>query len=138
MHKSRIKQALAKFSEISFRDIPDKRGDSASFLSFFLRDEERARDVTRKMAKAGVDGCFYWYDNGWHYLRNWEHLKQLTSAARLPLALIDNHPDYGKVTLPQSDHIMSRTISMQIKLGWTAEQLQQRIAAINRAMRDKE
>lgn len=136
-HKSRIKQALAKHSEVSFRDIPDKKGDSASFLSFFLPDEARTREIAQLLGKAGVDGCFYWYDNAWHYLRNWEHLKQLNAAARLPLALID-HPDYEQVTLPQSDRIMSRTISMQIKIGWTAKELQQRIFAIDQVMRGKE
>jgi 8-amino-3,8-dideoxy-alpha-D-manno-octulosonate transaminase len=52
-YKTRIKQALAKFSEVSFRDIPDKKGDSATFLSFFLTDETRARKLAEKFAKAG-------------------------------------------------------------------------------------
>lgn len=136
-YKTRIKQVLAKFSEVSFRSIPDKKGDSATFLSFFLTDEMRTRQVVEKLGKAGVDSCFYWYDNNWHYLRKWEQFKQLKSAARLPLSLLKNPPDYENINLPQSDGIMSRMISMQIKIGWTEEELRQRIIKINEVMRDK-
>jgi len=137
IYKNRIKQALAKFSEVSFREIPDKKGDSATFCSFFLEDEIRARQVIEKLTTAGVDSCFYWYGNNWHYLRNWEQFKQLKSAAKLPITLLKNHPDYENIPLPKSDSIMSRTISMQIKIGWTEEELRQRIIKINEVMRDQ-
>ena len=82
-----------------------------------------------------MDGCFYWVDNNWHYLRNWEHFKQLKSLARLPLTLLDQYPDYDAVTLPVSDEIMGRTISMLIKLSWTDEEIQQRIAKIEAVLK---
>jgi len=135
-NKSRIKQALAKFSQVTFRTIPDPKGDSATFLSFFLPTETYARDIAQAFGKSGVDGCFYWYDNNWHYHRQWDHLKTLTAAAKLPLTLVENRPDYGKIDLPQSDSIMSRTISMQIKLGWSEEEVRERIFKINEVMRD--
>ncbi|MEA2039547.1 MAG: DegT/DnrJ/EryC1/StrS family aminotransferase, partial [Thermodesulfobacteriota bacterium] len=115
-YKAAMKEALAQFSEITFREIPDEKGDSATFLSFFLPDESRARDVAGKLGQAGVDACFYWYDNNWHYIRQWDHLKTLSSAAKLPLNLLEERPDYKDMNLPQSDSIMSRTISMLIKL----------------------
>ena len=126
-HKNTIKQALARIPEVTFRKILDEKGDSATFLSFFLPDETRTRQIVKDLGRAGVDSCFYWYDNKWHYLRNWNHLKRLESAARLPVTLADNCPDYEKINLPRSDNIMRRTISMQIKLSWTEEELQQRI-----------
>jgi len=129
-HKERLLKSLAPFSFVTPRTIPDEAGDSATFLSFFLPDEDSTRRASRALAQAGVDGCFYWYDNYWHYLRQWEHLKGLRSAARLPLALAEQCPDYSKVNLPQSDAIMGRTISMQIKLGWDAAELDQRTAKI--------
>jgi 8-amino-3,8-dideoxy-alpha-D-manno-octulosonate transaminase len=79
------------------------------------------------LKKGGVDGCFYWYDNNWHYIRQWEHFKTISSTAKLPIQLLENRPDYQKLHLPQSDRIMSRTISMQIKLSWTKRELDQRI-----------
>lgn len=129
-HKKAIKNALEAFPEVRFRHIPDENGDSATFLSFFLPDESRARAVTRAFSEAGVDGCFYWYDNNWHYIRHWDHLKKLTSPARLPIALLSERPDYEHMDLSESDRILKRTLSMQIKLGWTTEALDARIEKI--------
>ncbi len=129
-NKKAIKEALLSFSEVSFRSIPDEAGDSATFLSFFLPDEARAREVAKGLGEAGVDGCFYWYDNNWHYIRRWDHFKSLSSAARLAIRAFDNCPNYNQVRLPQSDALMSRTLSMQIKLSWTEEELKQRIVKI--------
>jgi len=125
-NKETLKEAFSQFPEVSFRWIPDPAGDSATFLSFFLPDEKRARNVARDLGKAGVDGCFYWYDNNWHYIRQWHHLKKLEAAAKLPIEFMDNVPDYGAVNLPQSDRIIGQLISMQVKLSWTEEDLSQR------------
>lgn len=126
-HKKAIKDALSQCPDISFRKIPDESGDSATFLSFFLADESKAREAAKELASAGVDGCFYWYANNWHYIRQWHHLKQLKGAAKLPLQLLDRFPDYSTISLPDSDAIMGRTISMQIKLSWTEAEVQERI-----------
>lgn len=134
-HKKAIKEALKDIPEVDFRRMPDEKGDSATFLSFFLPDESRARKVAKDLGQAGVDGCFYWYDNNWHYIRRWDHLKKLKSAARLPLKLLEYCPDYEKVELPQSDSIISRAISIQIKLSWTREELSDRINKIVNAVK---
>jgi len=126
-NKDRIKDGLNHLSGIEFREVPDPTGDSATFLSFFLPDGDSARKATTKLADAGVDGCFYWYDNNWHYLRQWHHLKAMQTAAELPVVRYDHFPDYGAVTLPASDAMMSRTISMQIKLSWTEAEVSERI-----------
>lgn len=129
-HKSAIKQAMSAFPQISFRRIPDEAGDTATFLSFFLPGEEQARLTAKALGAAGVDACFYWYDNNWHYIRQWEHIKSLASPARLPISLMDNVPDYTSIELPQSDGIMGRTISMLVKLSWTEAELAERIEKI--------
>lgn len=131
-HKKAIKDALAHFPEIGFRKIPDPQGDSATFLSFFLPDEAFARAASTSLADEGVDGCFYWYVNNWHYIRQWDHFKTLKSPAGLPITLVKDRPDYGKIQLPKSDDIMKRTISMQIKLSWSADELSQRIEKITK------
>ncbi len=129
-NKAAIKSAMQRFDKIDFRHLPDEAGDSATFLSFLLPDETSARETSRKLSAAGVDGCFYWYDNNWHYLRRWGHLKQMTVAARMPAQLCDHLPDYSIIDLPASDRIMARTISMQIKLAWTREEIDTRIEKI--------
>lgn len=129
-HKQVLKEALGNTPEITFREIPDENGDSATFLSFFLPNKARAREVAKDLARAGVDGCFYWFDNNWHYIRQWNHLKELRTPAKPFARLLDHCPDYWSVKLPESDRIMSRTISMLIKVSWTHEDLSERIKKI--------
>ena len=129
-NRDRIKDAMAGFNGLSFREIPDESGDSATFLSFLLPDEEKARSAAAALNAAGADGTFYWYDNNWHYIRRWDHLKGLQCAARLPLSTFDDCPDYAAVDLPRSDAVMARTVSMQIKLKWTEADLAGRVDAV--------
>ncbi len=129
-HKAAIKTAIKKFDGITFRCVPDEEGDSATFLSFFLPDETKAKQVITEFGQAGIDGCFYWYSNNWHYYRQWEHLKNLSSAASLPITLVKGLPDYRNLSLNRSDHIMSKLISMQIKLSWSDDDLNRRIEKI--------
>ena len=133
-HKAAIKTAMAEYPDITFRHLPDESGDSATFLSFMMSSEAHARKTAQALNGAGVDGCFYWYDNNWHYYRKWHHLKQMQAAADLPLKMSPHRPDYSKLALPQSDAIMGRTISMQIKLGWGESQLEARISAMRKVL----
>jgi 8-amino-3,8-dideoxy-alpha-D-manno-octulosonate transaminase len=68
-------------------------------------------------------------------LRQWHHLKQMKVAAKLPAQLLPHCPDYGNLSLPRSDSIIGRNISMQIKLGWTKEQVVQRIETIKKVIK---
>ena len=135
-NKSLIKSAMAGVPGIAFRELPDPDGDSATFLSFFMPDLALARQAVKALAAAGVDGCFHWFDNNWHYIRKWEHFRQLTAAARLAIEALPNRPDYSAVDVSASDAIMARTISMQIKLGWTADQVQERAATVARVLKE--
>ena len=59
-------------------------GDSAGFLTFFMPSEERTIEINKKLAENGVDGCFYWYINNWHYLANqWQAYPSNLSPQRL-------------------------------------------------------
>src|SRR5436190_19554035 len=71
-----LKNILSQIPEISFRKIPDPGGDSCTFLSWFLPTEEITRGVVNEMKAQGIlAGNFYWFDNNWHYIRKWDHLK---------------------------------------------------------------
>ena len=101
-----------------------------------LPNEAAARKKAAALAAARVDGCFYWYANNWHYIRQWDHLKRLNGAARLPIHLMKDRPDYSTLQLPRSDALMSRTISMQIKLAWTEEDIERRIRSMKAVLQD--
>jgi len=134
-NKAAIKTAMQAIDGIAFRQLPDPEGDSATFLTFFMPDLQRARLAVKALGEAGVDGCFHWFDNNWHYIRKWDHFHTLRAAARLAAQTLPNCPDYGSIALPASDALMERAISMQIKLGWTEAQLQQRIDATVTALK---
>lgn len=128
-----IQNALAPVEGISFREIPDPAGDTGSFLSFFLPNEEMTRRAVAELQAAGIAGNFYWYDNNWHYIRKWQHLQNGSWMYRLPEEQKLKVMHYGNMAYPVSDAIMSCCISSSISLTWTEEQAKERgekIAAI--------
>ncbi|OZA97130.1 MAG: L-glutamine--2-deoxy-scyllo-inosose aminotransferase KanB [Thiotrichales bacterium 34-46-19] len=126
-NKAKLKSALSQFSEISFRRLPDPEGDQGSFLTFMLPTEARTVEINQKLKDAGVDGCFYWYANNWHYIKNWPQIQNMVGSAKLPIHLNDDLPDYTQLDTSASDAVMSRSISMLIKLNWTDADINQRI-----------
>jgi len=124
---AQLKNILSQIPEISFRTIPDPEGDSCTFVSWFLPTEEITRAVVAEMKAQNIlPGNFYWYDNNWHYIRKWDHLKESASmhpfSHELKQALIEN---VNKDFTP-SDAIMSRCISTSISLLWTEEQIREK------------
>ena len=120
-----LKKILSTIPEISFRRIPDESGDSCTFLSWFLPTEEITRAVVAEMKAQGIiAGNFYWYDNNWHYIRKWDHLKNSLTLNAL-------HPDLKAAVIHHankdfsvSDAVMGRCVSTAIGLLWTDEQIQ--------------
>lgn len=121
-NKAAIYEFLRQYRQITFRRIPDMEGDAATFLDFLLPTEEDARAVARQLAEAGV-GVNYWYDNMYHYIRNWDHIRQLRSPNRLHIHTT-GHQGYENYNLPKSDHLIGRLISLGIRVTWTPEQIQ--------------
>jgi 8-amino-3,8-dideoxy-alpha-D-manno-octulosonate transaminase len=124
---SQLKAILSQVAEVSFRKIPDPAGDSCTFLSWFLPTEEITRAVVNEMKSQNIlAGNFYWYDNNWHYIRKWDHLKKGTALH--PLSE-DQHQALKKLqsqNFSSSDAIMSRCISSAISLLWKEEQIREK------------
>jgi len=117
-NQARLKAALTGIPDLQFRNIIDPDGDSATFLTFLMPDLNRARAAAAALATAGM-GCFHWYDNNWHYLRQWEHVRHMRFPAAHAVMQIADRPDYRQVRLPQSDGWMQRALSVPIQLSWT-------------------
>lgn len=129
-----LKEAVEGIEGVSLRRIPEGGEGNYSFLNFFLPDEEKARHAHQALGAAGVDGCFYWYVNNWHYIRGWDHLKDRKSPGRLPQEVQDQMQDLHRTDFSKSDAIMGRTLSVLIKLGWTDEEVRKRAAAMKQAI----
>jgi 8-amino-3,8-dideoxy-alpha-D-manno-octulosonate transaminase len=124
---SQLKNILSQVPEISFRKIPDPAGDSCTFLSWFLSTEELTRGVVNEMKAQNIlAGNFYWYDNNWHYLRKWDHLRNALSLHALNDGQQAALKKLSSQNFSASDAIMSRCISSAISLLWTEEQIKEK------------
>lgn len=121
-----IREALSNIDGVQFRTVPEGGEENYSFLSFFLPSEALAQQAQKALGEARVDGCFYWYNNNWHYYRKWEHLTHKKSLGKLPKDVLEALPDYEKADFSSSDHWVGRNISCLIKLGWTADDVRHR------------
>ncbi|MEN1786430.1 MAG: DegT/DnrJ/EryC1/StrS family aminotransferase [Bacteroidota bacterium] len=129
-HYTLLREALQSVVGLTFRRIPEGGVESYAFLNFFLPDAVIAQKAVAALAAAGVDGCFYWFDNNWHYYRKWEHLSHKKALGKLPQDVVDQLPDYAKADFTVSDHWVGRNISCLIKLSWTKEEVQQKGATM--------
>ena len=121
---TQLKTILSQIREITFRTIPDPAGDSCTFLSWFLPTEDLTRTVVNELKAQNIlAGNFYWYDNNWHYIRKWDHLKQSITLNALPHDLKQAVIENVNKDFTASDAIMSRCISTAISLLWTEEQI---------------
>ena len=123
-----LRDALSNIPEITFRRVPEGGEENYSFLSFFLPNETVTQKVHQALGANGVDGCFYWYTNNWHYYKKWQHLSQLKSLGKLPHEVRVSLPDYDNADFSASDHWMGRTISCLIKLSWSEAETKDRAA----------
>ena len=111
---------------VTFREIPDPKGDAGSFVSFFMPTEDMARDTAAAFAAAGIGGNFYWYDNNWHYIRKWQHLQSGSWMHRFHEEQKKGVLHYTNQAFAASDAIMGRCISSSISLLWSEAQAQER------------
>jgi 8-amino-3,8-dideoxy-alpha-D-manno-octulosonate transaminase len=125
-HYTVLRKAISEVEGVSFRRVPQGGEENYSFLNFFLPDEDIARTAHKALLDAGVDGSFYWFDNNWHYISGWEHLKDHISLGRLPQDILQHARDLNRSQFDKSDHWMGRDISVLVKLSWSEEELDHR------------
>jgi 8-amino-3,8-dideoxy-alpha-D-manno-octulosonate transaminase len=119
-----LRSYLEQVPGISFRVVPDPSGDSASFLSWFLPSQDKMEKAIEALKSAGIfAGNFYWYANNWHYIKKWDHLKNVQSLYALNEAQQTALKKLSNTKFEVSDAIMSRCVSTAISLTWTEEQV---------------
>ncbi len=125
-HKKILKEALSTVTDVSFRRIPDEEGDSATFLSFFMPTAELSNKVVKAFQEYGIDAYWNYFDNNWHYIRKWNHLKELKTLFPLSAEIKKGMQDLKNMEFKQSDDYISRNISCLIKLSWTEEEVHEK------------
>jgi 8-amino-3,8-dideoxy-alpha-D-manno-octulosonate transaminase len=122
-----LKAILSTVPQISFRRVPDEAGDSCTFLSWFLPSGEIMNNVVEELKAQGIlAGNFYWYNNNWHYIRKWDHLKNAKTLGSLSPELREKVIHHATKDFSVSDAVMSRCISTAISLLWTEEQIKEK------------
>lgn len=121
-----LREALSEIPEVTFRTVPEGGEESYAFLSFFLPNLELARKVSKAFKSNGIDVCFHYYDNNWHYIRKWEHLKDLKTLYPMPKEVKEGLGYLKNKTFSQSDDYIGRNISCLIKLSWTEAEVKER------------
>lgn len=129
-----IRKALETVEGVAFRRVPKGGEENYSFLNFFLPTEELTKKAHKALSEAGVDACFYWYTNNWHYINGWKHLKDLKSLGNLSSEVRKQMQDLNNTDFSESDAIMGRTISSLIKIGWSEKQVKERAESMKRAI----
>ncbi|MGG5488023.1 DegT/DnrJ/EryC1/StrS family aminotransferase [Gaetbulibacter sp. PBL-D1] len=129
-----IREALSVIPELTFRTVPEGGEESYSFLSFFLPDLETSRKAVKALKDTGIDGCFHYYDNNWHFIRKWEHLKDLKTLYPLSNEVKDGLKYLQTKDFSKSNHFIGRNISCLIKLSWTELEVKERASKMVKAI----
>ena len=124
-YKNLLVNELSKTEGIGFARLADPEGDSATFLNLLLPDTDAARRTVDELNKAGIGGFNYWFTNMYHFINQWDHLKNMQTASRLPVQLLGAPQDYKNLELPKSQDVVGRLISFGIRCTWTEDEVRQ-------------
>jgi 8-amino-3,8-dideoxy-alpha-D-manno-octulosonate transaminase len=121
-----LRETLSQIPEVTFRTVPEGGEESYAFLNFFLPDLDTALKVSKAFKDNGVDVCWNYYENNWHYIRKWHHLKEAKSLYPLTSEIKEELTKLKTKDFTQSDYWIGRNISCLIKMSWTEEEVRER------------
>ena len=137
-NKKYIKDRLKEIDGLRFRKMDDESGDSATFLNFFVPTKENATKLFEQLAADGVAGVANWYTNMYHFINQWDHIKQIKFPSKLAIHDLGAPQDYKNLSLPKSEDVISRLISIGISCTWKEDELasytDKIIASINKIL----
>ncbi len=122
-NKKYIKDRLKEIDGLTFRKMVDESGDSATFLNFFVPSKEIAKKLFAQFAEDGVGGIANWYTNMYHYINQWDHIKEMKFPSKLAIHDLGAPQDYKNLSLPKSEDVISRLISIGISCTWKDDDL---------------
>ena len=134
-HKKQLMSALGDVPGVSFARIPDPDGDSATFLNLLMPDTETASRVVSELNAAGVGGFNYWFTNMYHFVNQWNHIKDMQTASALPIQKLGAPQDYHNLDIPGAQTTIGRLISFGIRATWTPEEVDKLASNIEVAVR---
>jgi 8-amino-3,8-dideoxy-alpha-D-manno-octulosonate transaminase len=134
-HKKFMMAELGKIPGVSFATIPDADGDSATFLNMLMPNTAAAMATVDEFNKNGVAGFNYWFTNMYHFINQWDHIKEGRVAAKTNVQLLGAPQDYKNLDLPKTQETVGRLISFGIKATWTKEELTALVAKMTTSIK---
>ena len=122
-HKKALTSLLSGIEGVSFAKLADANGDSATFLNLLLPDTSMAQQVIAEFNKSGIGGFNYWFTNMYHFINQWNHLKELKTASKLTAELIGTPQDYKNLSIPKSQEVVGRLVSFGIRCTWADDEV---------------
>ncbi len=135
--KQQLKEAAGAIPGVTFRNLVDEQGDSATFLAFMLPDKERAAAVNNVLRENNA-GAINFGENSWHFYPSWEHLLEGKTLAHngWPFAAHGKRRViYDPGALPASAELMNRTLVYPIPVRMSEKRLQEMTGALAKAAR---
>jgi 8-amino-3,8-dideoxy-alpha-D-manno-octulosonate transaminase len=133
-HKALLTELVSNAPGISFSRLADPAGDSATFLNLLLPDPPSAKRFVEELGRAGLGGYNYWFVNMYHFVNQWDHLKEMRTASRLPVELLGAPQAYDRLSLPKSQEVIGRLVSFGIRCSWTEPQVRELAGLISRCV----
>ncbi|CAK8716876.1 dTDP-4-amino-4,6-dideoxygalactose transaminase [Candidatus Electrothrix laxa] len=134
-NKAILKEAASKIAGVSFRELLDEQGDSATFLSFMLPDKKQAAKVNQVL-RDNKAGAINFGENSWHFYPAWEHLLGSKTLSKNGWPF-DSHCKrrviYDPEALPASVELMSRTLVYQVPVNLSDAQRETMLTALAKA-----
>ncbi|WP_245776813.1 DegT/DnrJ/EryC1/StrS family aminotransferase [Spirosoma endophyticum] len=122
-HKTQLMTVLGQVPGVAFAQIPDANGDSATFLNILMPDTETAQRTVAELNAAGVGGFNYWFTNMYHFINQWDHIKEMRTASALAIEKFGAPQDYKNLDIPNAQATIGRLISFGIRATWTTEEV---------------
>jgi 8-amino-3,8-dideoxy-alpha-D-manno-octulosonate transaminase len=124
-NKKYLKDRLHDINDLTFRNLPDEEGDSATFINFFLPTKELTQKAYDQFAEDGVKGGDFWYKNNYHFINQWDHIKEAKYPSKLAIHNIGSSQDFTTMYLSESQDVMSRLVSIGIRCTWSEDELEE-------------
>ena len=122
-NKAYLVSKLKDIEGLGFAKLSDPSGDSATFLNLLFQDQETAANFVASMNEAGVGGFNYWFTNMYHFINQWNHIKEMKTASKLAIEVLGAPQDYNNLSIPNAQNVIGRLVSFGIRCTWTTEEL---------------
>jgi 8-amino-3,8-dideoxy-alpha-D-manno-octulosonate transaminase len=123
-NKKFLTDILSVNPNVGFSVLPDPDGDSATFLNLMLPDTDFARSFVNNLNEMGITGFNYWYTNMYHFINQWDHIKEMRTASKLPIQILGSVQNYATIELPKSQEVIGRLVSFGIRCTWSKENME--------------